>query len=120
MSLRSIERSPRSAKTCKHIAVRRNVSAPTISELKCRSSGSMGSLTPSGPTSRSKTRHARTNWSREGSARAASRGESVPPLISSRQRESASFSRPLGSSEGRRSMSWSWMERWERNSFTCR
>ena len=24
------------------------------------------------------------------------------------------------SSEGRRSMSWSWMERWERNSFTCR
>ena len=37
----------------------------------------MGSLTPSGPTSRSKTRHARTNWSREGSARAASRGESV-------------------------------------------
>ena len=41
VSLRSIERSPRSAKTCKHIAVRRNVSAPTISELKCRSSGSM-------------------------------------------------------------------------------
>lgn len=39
----------------------------------------MGSLTPSGPTSRSRTRHARTNWSREGSARAASRGESVPP-----------------------------------------